>query len=106
MRDAGYVHTRDLHAMWPISNPIRDLEFAHILYDRCSLLLGDLALWRHITIRPMMLAHAEFGGHEEGSVGMVPRIVDVMDKGWTFFGSGRFEAMTRSTIRLEQGLTC
>jgi len=87
--------------MWTVLYTVRNLELAHIPHDRCKLLSRYLRLRRHVTVRPMMLRHALHHREKKSLVGMVARIVNIMDQGRAILGARSILAMARCTVCIE-----
>lgn len=87
-----------------MAHAVGDLEFADILDDRRNLRVGHLTLRRHVAVRPMVLPHTRLDGEEEGSIGMMARIVDVVHQRRPAFGTGGMASMARAAIRVVGGL--
>lgn len=93
-----------LHAMRLVADTIGDLELPHVLHNGRDLTLGDLALWRHVAVGPMVLPHAQLCREKESTVAMVSWIVDVVDQRRAFVGACALEPMTSGTRRVEESL--
>ena len=63
--------------MRTIGNAVCGLHLTYILHDRCKLRFGDLGLWRHIAVRPVVLPHARFGGEKERTVVTMAGLVHI-----------------------------
>ena len=93
-----------LHSVRSIADPICRLQFTHVLDDRGNLAVRDLRLRGHVAEWPVMPANALSCGQNEGSIGMMSRIVDVMDERRALVGACFICAMTKGTIRIECSL--
>ena len=91
--------------MRPVADAIGDLKLPYILYDGRDLLLRHLELRRHVTVRPMVLSYAEFGRQKERSIGVMSRVVDVVDQRRAFVGASGLEAMAGGAVCFERVLS-
>ena len=67
-------------------------------HNRRKLLSRYLRLRRHVTVWPMMLRHALRHREKKGVVGMVARIVNIMDQGRAILGACSIAAMAHCTV--------
>ena len=101
VRNPADIFISWLHPVGSIINAIGGLQFADIAQYPIDLLFRDLPLWRHITKRPMMLRRALPGGAMEGGIAVVAGIVNVVDQGRAFFGTGGILAVALCAIFVE-----
>lgn len=71
-----------LHVMRSVLDAVCDLDLSNVLDDGCDLVLSDLGLRRHISVGPVMLPYAKLGGRKEGRIGVMTRVIDVMNERW------------------------
>jgi hypothetical protein len=83
-----------LHPVRAIGDAVRHLQLPHVLHDSRERRLPHLGLWRHIAVRPVVLAHPDLGRDKEGAIRMMAGIVDVMDERWTLVGAGGIAPVT------------
>ncbi len=62
-----------------VADAICNLEFTDVLRDGRNVFLAHLPLRRHIAVRPVMLPHTKLRRHEERDVGVMSRIIDVVN---------------------------
>jgi len=88
-----------------VFDPVGNLQRANIGNDLRYGFAGYMRLGRHIAKSPMMLWRTDRDRTVEGVVGVVPGIVDIVDKRWSLVGPQPRRAMASGAILREGSFT-